>query len=244
MKLRFILSILLLSSTCILSAQDNPYANSVGTMLNDDGKLGIGGYGEVHYNQPLSSDKKETGTVDLHRMVMFLGYNFTKNTQFISEIEFEYAKELWVEQAFLQHKISKFINLRAGLLLVPMGIINEYHEPVTFNGVERPIIDNKISLSTWREIGAGFSGNVLPVSMKYQLYVMNGLSGYDNKGLFTGASGLREGRQKGSKAYIHSPSFSGKIEYYGLRSLNIGISGYIGKSQSKFFNKLHNDSLK
>ena len=243
MKLRFILLVLFIVSTYSIKAQVTQYANSVETMLNDDGKLGIGGYGEVHYNQPLSPDMKETGTVDLHRLVMFLGYNFTKNTQFISEIEFEYAKELWIEQAFLQHKISKYINLRAGLMLVPMGIINEYHEPVTFNGVERPVIDNRISLSTWREIGAGFSGNVLPVSLKYQLYVMNGLYGYDTKGIFNGAVGLREGRQKGSKAYIHSPSFSGKIEYYGIKSLNIGISGYSGKSQSKLFNKLHDDSI-
>lgn len=243
MKSRFILSLLLIFSVLMLDAQEAPYSNSVEKMLNDDGKLGIGGYGEVHFNQPFASDIKETGTVDLHRMVMFLGYNFTKNTQFVSEIEFEYAKELWVEQAFLQHKISKFINLRAGLMLVPMGIINEYHEPVTFNGVERPLIDNRISLSTWREIGIGFSGNVLPVSMKYQLYIMNGLSGYDTKGLFTGAAGLREGRQKGSKAYVHSPSFSGKIEYYGIKSLNVGLSGYIGKSQSKLFNKLHDDSI-
>ena len=243
MKLRFILLVLFIVSTYSIKAQVTQYANSVETMLNDDGKLGIGGYGEVHYNQPLSPDMKETGTVDLHRLVMFLGYNFTKNTQFISEIEFEYAKELWIEQAFLQHKISKYINLRAGLMLVPMGIINEYHEPVTFNGVERPVIDNRISLSTWREIGAGFSGNVLPVSLKYQLYLMNGLNGYDTKGIFNGAVGLREGRQKGSKAYIHSPSFSGKIEYYGIKSLNIGISGYSGKSQSKLFNKLHDDSI-
>lgn len=244
MKLHFILSIFILFNALLLDAQEVPFENSVEKMLKEDGKLGIGGYGEAHYNQPLSGDVKETGTVDLHRMVMFLGYNFTKNTQFISEIEFEYAKELWVEQAFLQHKISKFINLRAGLMLVPMGIINEYHEPVTFNGVERPVIDNKISLSTWREMGVGFSGNVLPVSMKYQLYVMNGLNGYDTKGLFTGAAGLREGRQKGSKAYVHSPSFSGKIEYYGIKSLNVGISGYLGKSQSKLFNKLPNDSTR
>lgn len=242
MKSRFILSIIILFSSLLIDAQEVSYSNSVEKMLSDDGKLGIGGYGEVHFNQPFAQDVKETGTLDLHRMVMFLGYNFTKNTQFVSEIEFEYAKELWVEQAFLQHKISKYINLRAGLMLVPMGIINEYHEPVTFNGVERPVIDNRISLSTWREIGAGFSGNVLPVSLKYQLYVMNGLNGYDTKGLFSGAAGLREGRQKGSKAYIHSPSFSGKIEYYGIKSLNIGISGYSGKSQSKLFNKLHDDS--
>src|SRR3989339_129754 len=137
------------------------YLNSAGIMLNNDGKLNIGGYGEVHYNQPLKNYQKDLGTLDVHRIVMFLGYNFSKKTQFVSEIEFEYAKEVWIEQAFLQHRINNFINFRAGLLLVPMGIINEYHEPTTFNGVERPVIDNKLSLSTWREVGFGLSGNIL-----------------------------------------------------------------------------------
>lgn len=249
----YIIAALIICSSLSLRAQQptitdpstpslSAYSNTAEQMLNNSGKLNIGGYGEAHYNQPLVKKQTELGTLDLHRMVMFLGYNFSKNTSFVSEIEFEYAKELWVEQAFLQHKLTKYMNLRAGLIIVPMGIINEYHEPVTFNGVERPVIDNKISLSTWREMGAGISGTILPVSMKYQLYVMNGLSGYDSKGLFNGAAGLREGRQKGSKAYIHSPSLSGKVEYFGMKSLNVGLSGYFGESQSKLFNKLHNDS--
>jgi len=169
---------------------------------------------------------------------MFLGYNFTSKTQFVSEIEFEYAKELWVEQAFIQHKISPFLNFKAGLMLVPMGIVNEYHEPTTFNGVERPIIDNKIAPSTWREVGVGFSGTILPISLKYQLYVMGGLNGYDTKGIFNGSKGLREGRQKGSKAYLNSPAYTGKIEYFGIKNLNLGISYYGGKSQSKLFQNL------
>ncbi len=216
--------------------------NSAENMLVSDSKLNIGGYGEAHYNQPLSKDTKDLGTLDLHRIVMFFGYNFSNKTSFVSEIEFEYAKEAWIEQAFIQHKLSKYINLRAGLMLVPMGIINEYHEPVTFNGVERPVIDNRIALSTWRELGAGIAGNIQPAHLRYQLYVMNGLSGYDGtKAIFNG-NGLREGRQKGSKAYIHSPSFTGKFEFYGVKSLNIGLSGYVGNSQSKLFNKLNNDS--
>ncbi|MBK7712372.1 MAG: hypothetical protein IPJ37_16495 [Bacteroidales bacterium] len=161
------------------------YLNTAEIMLKNDGRLNIGGYGEVHYNQPFSKNQKELGTLDVHRIVMFLGYNFSKKTQFVSEIEFEYAKELWVEQAFLQHRIAKFINFRAGLLLVPMGIINEYHEPTTFNGVERPIIDNRISLSTWREVGFGFAGNLVPVTVKYQIYAIGGLNGYDIQGVLT-----------------------------------------------------------
>jgi hypothetical protein len=222
----------------------NTYKNTADALMNKDSKLSIGGYGEVHYNQPLNEKQKDLGTLDVHRIVMFLGYNFSKNTQFVSEIEYEYAKELWVEQAFLQHKINKYINLRAGLLLVPMGIINEYHEPTTFHGVERPLIDNVIAPSTWREIGAGFTGTILPVSLIYQAYVVSGPNGYDTKGIFNGQKGIREGRQKGSKAYMSSPNYTAKIEYFGIKNLNVGLSGYFGKSQSRLFNKLHTDSAR
>ncbi len=245
-SLIFILTTVLTISAAVQAQKPDStglqYLNSAEIMLKNDGKLNIGGYGEVHYNQPVSKNQRELGTLDVHRIVMFLGYNFSKNTQFVSEIEFEYAKELWVEQAFLQHRITKSVNLRAGLLLVPMGIINEYHEPTTFNGVERPIIDNRISLSTWREVGFGFSGNLLPVNLRYQLYAVGGLNGYDTKAIFNGSSGLREGRQKGSKAYLSSPALTGKIEFYGIKNLNIGLSGYLGKSQSKLFGKLPDDN--
>jgi len=248
LTMKKILLFALVLSALTMHAQEvdstkNIYTNSVEKMLNNKPGLGIGGYGEVHYNQPLNNKTKSIGTLDVHRMIMFLGYNFSSKTQFISEIEFEYAKELWVEQMFLQHKINKYLNFRAGLLLIPMGIINEYHEPTTFNGVERPIIDNKIAPSTWREIGFGFSGNVLQAKTKYQLYVVNGFNGYDaNTGLFSGSKALREGRQKGSKSYISSPNFTGKLEYYGVKNLNIGVSGYFGKSQSRLYNNLHIDS--
>ncbi len=245
-RILFLLTAILIISSAIKGQESDStgtqYLNSAEIMLRNDGKLNIGGYGEVHYNQPLSKNQKELGTLDVHRIVMFLGYNFSKKTQFVTEIEFEYAKELWVEQAFLQHRITKSVNLRAGLLLVPMGIINEYHEPTTFNGVERPGIDNRLSLSTWREIGFGVSGNLLPATLKYQLYLVGGLNGYDTKAVFNGSSGLREGRQKGSKAYFTSPALTGKIEFYGIKNLNIGLSGYFGKSQSKLFGKLPDDN--
>ncbi len=182
-------------------------------------------------------------TLDVHRLVMFLGYNFNKKTQFVSEIEFEYAKDLWVEQAFLQHSLHKYIQFRAGLLLIPMGIINEYHEPTTFNGVERPIIDNKIAPSTWREIGAGFAGTLPMIQLKYQAYLVNGISGYNNGAIFSGSKTLRDGRQKGSKGYMYQPNFSGKLEYYGIKGLNIGLSGYYGPSQSTLYKNVSKDSL-
>lgn len=218
------------------------YQNLADKLLSSDSKLTIGGYGEVHYHQPLSSEKRLNGELDVHRMVMLFGYQFSERTQFVTELEFEHVSEVYVEQAFLQHKINKSINFRAGLLLIPMGIVNEYHEPTTFNGVERPLIDSKISPSTWREVGLGLSGTIQPASLKYQAYLVNGFNGYDGTAKLNGKNGLRSGRQKGASSYISSPNFTGKVEYYGIRGLNIGLSGYFGDTQSKLYNGIAKDN--
>jgi hypothetical protein len=214
----------------------NFYQNSAEKLLQTSGKLVIGGYGEVHYHQPFNSKMRSNGSLDVHRLVMLLGYNFNSRTQFVSELEFEHVSEIYVEQAFLQHKLHKNINLRAGLLLIPMGIINEYHEPTTFNGVERPLIDNKIAPTTWREIGFGLSGTILEASLKYQAYVVNGFNGYNGKGNLNGKNGFRSGRQKGAESFMSSPNYTAKVEYYGIRGLNLGLSGYFGKTQSTLYN--------
>lgn len=234
----------LLTMTFSIVAQEsketeNEYQNVADKLLATDGKLVIGGYGEVHYNQPLSANLRNNGILDVHRVVMLLGYNFNAKTQFVSELEFEHVSEVYVEQAFLQHKINKYINLRAGLMLIPMGIVNEYHEPTTFNGVERPVLDTKLSPSTWREVGVGFSGNIFPASIKYQLYLVNGFNGYKNgAGTLSGKNGFRSGRQKGAESYISSPNYTAKVEYYGIRGLNLGLSGYVGNTQSSLYNGL------
>ncbi len=208
-----------------------------------DSKLTVGGYGEVHYNQALNSSTKNNGTLDVHRVVLLFGYKFNDRTQFITEMEFEHVKEVYVEQAFIQYKINDYLNFRGGLLLTPMGIINEYHEPTTFNGVERPLIDKYISPTTWREIGFGFTGNVFPAKIRYQVYLMNGFSSYNGSGNLDGKNGLRKGRQKGAESFISAPNFTGKIEFYGVRGLNLGVSGYFGNTQSTIYNGIDkNDS--
>ena len=213
----------------------NLYTNSVDNLLLKDNKLVVGGYGEVHYNQLLDGATYNNGNLDVHRVVILFGYNFTDKTQFVTELEFEHVKEVYVEQAFLQHKLNNYIIFRGGLMLVPMGVINEYHEPTTFNGVERPLIDKYIAPTTWREIGIGITGNVLSASLKYQAYIMNGFNGYDGSANLSGKNGLRKGRQKGAESFISSPNFAGKVEYYGIRGLNIGLSGYFGKTQSTLY---------
>lgn len=222
------------------SLPNNLYFNVAERLLLTDGNLKIGGYGGVHYNQPVDTEIRQNGKMDVHRFIMLLGYSFSNNTQFISEIEFEHVKEVYIEQAFLQHKVNNFINFRAGLMLTPMGITNEYHEPNLFRGVERPLIDNYIAPTTWREIGAGFMGYILPASLKYQAYLMNGFIGYNGSPQLSG-NGLRSGRQKGAESIFSAPNFAGKVEHFGIRGLNVGASVYAGNTQSTSYNGVNKD---
>lgn len=229
-----------MSLAVMLQAQGNDslqnlYRNSAERLLATHGNLLIGGYGEVHHNQPLNSGVRDNVKLDVHRIIMLFGYRFNKRIQFISEIEFEHVKEVFIEQAFLQYKIHNFVNLRGGLLLMPMGIINEYHEPIAFNGVERPLVDKFISPTTWREIGLGLNGNIYPLTIKYQVYVVNGFKSYDGEANLSGKHGLRKGRQKGAESFSSYPNFAGKMEFYGIRGLNLGLSGYFGKTQSSLY---------
>lgn len=189
----------------------------------------VGGYGEIMYNQP----EGDNGELDVQRLVLLFGYKFSDKVQFVTEVEFEHVSEVYVEQAFLQYSLSDNVNLRGGLMLVPMGIINEYHEPTTFNGVERPSMDKSIVPTTWREIGIGVAGKMDEASLRYQAYIFNGFASVNGSKVLGGKDGLRNGRQKGIKSTVDSPNFSAKIDYYGLPGLRLGLSGYVGRSQSE-----------
>lgn len=215
--------------------------NAAESLLNSESKLSIGGYAQIDYNQPLSSDVHQNGKMDIHRLVMLFAYRFNDRTQFVTEIEYEHVKEVYVEQAFLNYRINPWLNFRGGLLLIPMGIINEYHEPATYNGVERPNLDSKIVPSTWREIGAGFTGNVQNLNLKYQLYVVNGFKSYDNGGILRGSDAFRKGRQKGAESIFTHPNLSAKIDYYGVPGLKLGLSGYFGETQTGLYDGISKD---
>ncbi|MGB5988144.1 MAG: hypothetical protein WBG43_00155 [Marinifilaceae bacterium] len=222
-------------------AEKNVYKNLSDKMLTSDSKLSIGGYGEVNYKQGFGGDTRYNGKLDVQRFVMMLGYKFNEKTSFVTELEFEHVKEVYVEQAFLQYKLNSNISLRGGLMLTPMGITNEYHEPTSFNGVSRPSIDKYIAPTTWREIGVGIIGYLPEANIKYQAYVMNGFNGFDDSAKFNAKNGFRKGRQKGAESFMSSPNLSAKVEYYGIKGLNLGLSGYFGDSQSKAYDGLDED---
>lgn len=239
-KITLLITLIISSITYAQTVQDsinNPQnqLNAAQRILSGNyGKaVTVGAYGEMTYNQP----EGQNGELDIQRMVLLFGYKFNDKTQFVTEIELEHTVEVFVEQAFVNYNVANNISLRGGLMLVPMGIVNEYHEPTTFNGVERPAVDNAIVPTTWREMGVGVTGRFPEASIGYQAYIFNGFKSTENEdgevtGFLKGSNGLRSGRQKAIQSTIDSPTFSTKIEYYGLPGLRLGLSGYFGKTQA------------
>ena len=213
--------------------------NSAEKIVAGNPGLHIGGYAQVDFNlNTRQGTIHNNGKLDVHRLVTFFGYNFNEKASFVSEVEFEHVSEVYVEQAFLDYKIKKYLSINAGLMLIPMGIQNLYHEPASFNGVERTNVDKYIIPTTWREMGIGLSGRSLEHSINYQAMLVNGFNGYNDGGVFSGKSGLRSGRQKGAESYITYPDFAGRVSYYGHPGLNLGFSAYVGDSESKAYDGL------
>lgn len=167
---------------------------------------------EAHFNK-----EQDLPTVaDLHRFVLMVGHTFSPRLKFWSEVEVEHAfvegeeesGEVAIEQAYLDFSVTRRFNIRAGLVLAPIGILNERHEPPTFHGVERTFVDTVIIPSTWRDIGIGAFGD-LGRGFSYKAYVMPGL---DATG-FTAADGIAGGRQQGGNADASDPAITGRLEY-------------------------------
>lgn len=236
-KVTLLFTILVVSITYAQTAQDsitfNPQKQLNAAQRILSGNYGeavtVGAYGELTYNQPEGNN----GELDVQRLVLLFGYKFNDKTQFVTEVEFEHVEEVFIEQAFVNYAVAPNVSLRGGLMLVPMGIVNEFHEPTTFNGVERPSVDNAIVPTTWREIGVGVTGRFNEISLGYQAYVFNGFQSVNGTKRLGGSSGLRNGRQKGIKSTINSPNLSAKLDYYGLPGLRLGLSGYFGRTQAE-----------
>ena len=191
----------------------------------------IGGYGEIHYTN--LTGRNTPAEVNLRRFIVFLAHTFNDRLSFHSELEVEDAKieggtspggEVAMEQAFLAYRLGDTFTLRTGLLLPPVGIINETHEPPTFNGVDRPAFDHDVIPTTWRELGVGITGS-LPVAggLSYRLYLLNGLRAEG----FSDEEGVRGGRQEGKEATFANPSLTGRLEWV-RPGLRIGGSFWYG----------------
>ena len=186
----------------------------------------MGGYGEVLYENYASeiengNPSSKTDQFDALRGIIYVGYKFNDRLLFNSEIEIEHAKEAFLEFAYVDYLLTDNVGIRGGLLLAPLGLVNELHEPPSYLGTERPLTENKIIPTTWRENGVGvFGGNE---AIEWRAYVMNSFNGSGISG-----SGIRGGRQKGGKALAEDFGVAGRLDYVGTPGLILGASAFRG----------------
>jgi hypothetical protein len=190
-------------------------------------RLPIAGYMDFHVNK----DRGDSFRPDFHRFVLLFGHSFSDRVKFWSELEFEHslveggveAGEVALEQAYLDFLWKPAINFRAGMLLSPVGIVNERHEPPSFHGVERPFVESVIIPTTWRELGAGLTGE-LGRGFRYRAYATSAL----NARFFSAEMGITEGKMSGFDASFRNPAKVARLEYAGVRRLLLGTSAYSG----------------
>lgn len=151
--------------------------------------LSIGGYGEVVYTNYADG---RADFAEVLRLVLYVGYRFNEMVVFNSEIEFEHgAKEIGIEMAYFDFLFLDQLKLRVGNMLVPVGFLNENHEPIFFYGVYRPLVDRYIIPTTWNNIGVGLYGDLGP--LRYKAYLIAGLDAFGDEPLEAG-SWIRNGR--------------------------------------------------
>ncbi|MFT5756055.1 MAG: hypothetical protein ACI9LM_000767 [Alteromonadaceae bacterium] len=182
----------------------------------------IGGYGELHYN---NNDSKTE--IDFHRFVLFFGHEFTNKLRFFSEFELEHsiagegkAGEVELEQAFIEYDVSNTVTATAGMFLIPVGIINETHEPPTFFGVERNPVEKNIIPATWWEAGAAF--NYKPsAGLSFDGAITSGLEvPVDGSKAYL----IRSGRQKVAKANAENLAFTSRVKYTAIPGLELAAT--------------------
>ncbi len=198
--------------------------------------VSIGGYGEMLYQNFTSHRDNDTpanakSEVDFLRAVLYFGYKFDDRFLFNSEIEYEHAQagegkvgEVAVEFAYLEYRARPEIGARGGMLLVPMGFLNEMHESPIFHGARRPQVEQLILPTTWRENGIGAFGDAGPVS--WRAYVIASLKSSG----FTESSWIRGGRQSGAKSRATDLAFTARVDYTPIPGLLLGASGFSGKT--------------
>jgi hypothetical protein len=191
----------------------------------------IGGYGEVHYNNldgsGGASDKEE---IDLHRFVLFVGHEFNEDIRFFSEIEYEHGVagdgqvgEVEIEQAYVEFDLNDRHLARTGVALLPVGIINETHEPTTFYGVERNPVEKDIIPATWWAGGIGLHGQIAP-GWGYDVVAHEGLKVPGMNDPDFNNYKPRGGRQKSGKADAEDLAATARLKWTGLPGTEIAGS--------------------
>lgn len=197
------------------------------------GNTKVSGYGELEYIVRKDNGNGNGGnTLDPHRVVLNVTSQLADWIDFNSELEWEHGGSdggadgsISVEQAYLTFKLNQALNIKSGVMLMPMGAINQNHEPVNFYSSARPALDTFLIPSTWQEMGVGISGT-LHKKVDYQLMAVTGLDGSK----FNAEKGLREGRQGFGKDSNRNFAVTGRLDVRPVDGLITSLSLFSGNS--------------
>jgi len=209
-------------------------------------KVSLGGYGEFVYLAP--SRRKQNGdgsglgkTSDLRRFVLYAGYKFNDWILFNSEFEVEHAGtgqadesrgEIGVEQAYLDFRFRKELGARVGHVIVPLGIVNEVHEPTAFHGVNRPSVETFIIPSTWHQNGVGLFGEAGPFT--YRTYALQSLTAVKTTDPasdgFSAANGILGSNTEGARSPSDDPAWASRVDAAVAPGVKAGAALYLARA--------------
>ena len=193
------------------------------------------------------------GRFDIPHAVIYLGYDFGKGWSMSSEIEFEHTGtgsaqekefseggeweqetekggEVALEQFWIQKTFSKTLNVRAGHIIVPVGLLNAHHEPLNFFTVYRPEGEGTILPSTWHDTGLSLWGKA--GDFRYEVMMVAGLDAF----LFNRENWVQKGAGSPLEFKVANKyGFAARLDNYTVKGLRIGVSGYCGKSMHNSF---------
>lgn len=216
------------------AAQAPTQATTPAAVASSSAPLSFFGYGELNYSRP-RDDAAQT-SADLARFVLGVGYQFDEHTHLVSELELEHAVssasdpgEIEVEQAYIDHELAAGIYAKAGLFLIPSGLLNENHEPTRYYGVFRNFVETAIIPTTWREGGLAIQGNTAS-GWRWDAGVSTGfnLSKWDATSTEGQESPLGSIHQELAQASAKDLSWFGAVNYTGLPALRVGASLFNG----------------
>lgn len=203
--------------------------------------LSIGGYGEITYLHDRAEDQDGDAvdndpTAEVLRNIIYLGYKFNDKWLVNMELEIEHVSQVYTEFLYLDYFHKEEANFRAGLMLHPIGFVNELHEPTVFNGVLRPQVETTIIPTTWRSLGVGMFGS--SGRSTYKFYVMNGMNaqgftstsnrGARNRGGHYPDSGAGDTKDDNQRASTGIAVW--RYDFQATDSLMLGTSGLVGQA--------------
>ena len=219
----------------------------------------VGGYFDIQYRSHRKGvlegyGNGTTNGFDQQRFVPFIYADITEHVKFASELEIEHGirgtsdNEISLEFAHIDYLVNEPVNIRAGIVLIPIGKFNLLHDSPLNDLTDRPLVSQFVIPSTMSETGAGFYGTFYPgrtSKLDYELYVTTGPCGYNRDGSprINEGSGTKNSRQRKCASddgldINNGKAVSGRVAFSPMLGVEIAGSSYYGNQSPTSYNPL------